>query len=84
MELQSIKNRFAIIGNAPALNHALKVAVQVANTDLTRAHQRGKRRGQGSVFADHSCLVQPQTQSFYRGQLRGHSRRHHRLGTVRP
>jgi DNA-binding NtrC family response regulator len=35
MELQSIKNRFGIIGNAPALNYALQVAVQVANTDLT-------------------------------------------------
>src|SRR3954468_11324156 len=35
MEIQSIKNRFAIIGNSPALNYALQVAVQVANTDLT-------------------------------------------------
>jgi DNA-binding NtrC family response regulator len=35
MELQSIKNRFAIIGNSPALNYALQVASQVANTDLT-------------------------------------------------
>jgi DNA-binding NtrC family response regulator len=35
MDLQSIKNRFAIIGNAPALNHALNTAVQVANTDLS-------------------------------------------------
>lgn len=35
MELQSIKNRFGIIGNSPALNFALQVAVQVANTDLT-------------------------------------------------
>ena len=35
MELQSIKNRFGIIGNAPELNFALGVAVQVANTDLT-------------------------------------------------
>ena len=35
MDLQSIKNRFGIIGNAPALNYALQVAVQVANTDLT-------------------------------------------------
>ena len=35
MELQSIKNRFAIIGNSPALNHALHVATQVANTDLS-------------------------------------------------
>ena len=35
MDLQSIKNRFAIIGNAPALNHALNIATQVANTDLS-------------------------------------------------
>lgn len=34
-DLQSIKNRFGIIGNAPALNHALHVAVQVSNTDLS-------------------------------------------------
>jgi DNA-binding NtrC family response regulator len=35
MDIQSIKNRFGIIGNAPALNHALNVAVQVAATDLS-------------------------------------------------
>jgi transcriptional regulator with PAS, ATPase and Fis domain len=35
MDIQSIKNRFGIIGNSPALNHALDVAIQVAATDLT-------------------------------------------------
>ncbi|HEX7904208.1 MAG TPA: sigma-54 dependent transcriptional regulator [Chitinophagaceae bacterium] len=35
MDIQIIKNRFGIIGNSPALNFALQVAVQVANTDLT-------------------------------------------------
>lgn len=35
MEQQTIKNRFGIIGNSPALNYALQVATQVANTDLT-------------------------------------------------
>src|SRR3954466_9112240 len=35
MDLQSLKNRFGIIGNSPALNHALNVAAQVANTDLS-------------------------------------------------
>jgi DNA-binding NtrC family response regulator len=35
MDIQSIKNRFGIIGNSPELNYALQVAVQVANTDLT-------------------------------------------------
>ena len=35
MDIQSIKNRFGIIGNSPALNYAMQVAVQVAATDLT-------------------------------------------------
>jgi transcriptional regulator with PAS, ATPase and Fis domain len=35
MDIQSIKARFGIIGNAPALQHALNVAVQVSATDLT-------------------------------------------------
>ncbi len=35
MDIQSIKNRFGIIGNSPALNFALQVASQVSNTDLT-------------------------------------------------
>lgn len=35
MELQSIKNRFGIIGNSVGLNHALNTAVQVAGTDLS-------------------------------------------------
>src|SRR6186997_729551 len=35
MEIQSIKNRFGIIGNSPALNYALQVAGQVALTDLS-------------------------------------------------
>ena len=34
-EIQSIKQRFAIIGNAPALNYAIQVAAQVAPTDMT-------------------------------------------------
>ncbi len=35
MDIQTIKNRFGIIGNSPQLNYALQVAAQVANTDLT-------------------------------------------------
>lgn len=34
-EIQAIKNRFGIIGNAPSLNYAINVAMQVAATDLT-------------------------------------------------
>lgn len=34
-ELQSIKNRFGIIGNYPVLNRALEKAIQVAPTDIS-------------------------------------------------
>jgi transcriptional regulator with PAS, ATPase and Fis domain len=35
MDIQSIKQRFAIIGNSPLLNRAIDIASQVAPTDLT-------------------------------------------------
>ncbi len=35
MEIQSIKNRFGIIGNSPALHHAISIAERVAPTNLT-------------------------------------------------
>lgn len=35
MDLQSIKNRFGIIGTSPLLNQAIEVAVRVAPTDLS-------------------------------------------------
>jgi transcriptional regulator with PAS, ATPase and Fis domain len=34
-EIQNVKNRFGIIGNATPLNYALNIAIQVAPTDLT-------------------------------------------------
>ncbi len=35
MDLQAIKNRFGIVGNSPALNHALETAIKVAPTDMS-------------------------------------------------
>ena len=35
MDIQQIKLRYGIIGNAPMLNHALEIALQVAQTDLS-------------------------------------------------
>lgn len=35
MEIQSIKNRFGIIGNSPGLNHAISIAERVSATNLT-------------------------------------------------
>lgn len=34
-ELQQVKQRFGVIGNSLALNHAIQVAIQVAATDMT-------------------------------------------------
>ena len=34
-ELQSIKQRFEIVGNSPLLNNAIRVAMQVASTDMS-------------------------------------------------
>ena len=35
MDVQSVKQRFGIIGNSPLLNRAIDIAMQVASTDLT-------------------------------------------------
>lgn len=35
MDIQTVKNRFGIIGNSNQLNHAIKVAMQVAPTEMT-------------------------------------------------
>lgn len=35
MDIQDIKNRFAIIGNSPLLNRAINIAKQVAPTDIS-------------------------------------------------
>lgn len=35
MEIQSVKQRFGLIGNTPSLNRALEVAVKVAPTDIS-------------------------------------------------
>ncbi len=34
-EIQSVKQRYGIIGNSPLLNHAIQVAIQAAPTDMT-------------------------------------------------
>lgn len=34
-EIQTVKQRFAIIGNSPLLNHAIQVAMQAAPTEMT-------------------------------------------------
>ena len=65
-ELQSLKNKYDIIGNDPALNRALEIAVAVAPTDITvlvsgesgvgkenipKIIHAGSRRRKGKYFA---------------------------------
>ena len=35
VDIQSIKQRYGIIGNSPAIERAINIAIQVAATDLT-------------------------------------------------
>ena len=35
IDIQQVKQRFGVIGNCPALNRAIDVALQVAPTDLS-------------------------------------------------
>ena len=35
VDIQAVKQRFSIIGNSPLLTHAIKVALQVAPTDMS-------------------------------------------------
>ena len=39
MDAQQIKQRFGIIGNAPLLNRALEVAIQVAPTEKSMTNR---------------------------------------------
>ncbi len=60
-DIQSIKNRFGIIGNSPALNYALQVAVQVANTDLTVLIVGESGVGKEAFSHDHSFTFSKKT-----------------------
>ena len=50
-ELQSIKARFGIIGNSPALNHAIEVAGQVAPFEAWWPHDKLAVRGYFEVLS---------------------------------
>ena len=84
MDLQSIKNRFGIIGNSPALNHALNVAVQVANTDLSVLIVGESGVGKEAFSQIIHALICKETQSVYCSKLRRHSRRNNRFRIIRP
>jgi len=61
MEIQSIKNRFGIIGNSPALNFALQVAAQSGRYGSDRTDQWRERRWKEAFSMIISCAVRAKT-----------------------
>ena len=57
MELQAVKQRFGIIGNAPLLNAALQTAVKVAPTDMNVLIQGESGVIQGQAQQHHQILL---------------------------
>ena len=54
MEVQKVKQRFGLIGNHPALNRAIDIALQVAPTDLSVLI--GGESGPGQNFSPKSFI----------------------------
>ena len=63
-ELQSVKQRFGIIGNSPKLNHALEIALQVAPTDLSVLLQGESGTGK-EIFAQVIHYNSPRKHNTY-------------------
>jgi len=53
-ELQTLKNKFGIIGDAPRLNRAITVAAQVASTELSVLILGESGVGKEVFFKNHS------------------------------
>ena len=78
MELQAVKQRFGIIGNAPLLNAALQTAVKVAPTDMNVLIQGESGVGKESFSKIIHHLSGRKHAPFYCCKLRRHSGRYHR------
>ena len=78
MDLIAVKQRFGIIGSSEAMDRALEIALRVAPTDLS-VLVTGES-GVGKEFFPQ----RQETQQIHRRELRCHTGRHNRFGTVRP
>lgn len=58
-EIQNVKLRFGIIGNAEGLNRAIDVAIQVAPTDLSVLITGESGGGKGKFPTDYSSVQSP-------------------------
>jgi transcriptional regulator with GAF, ATPase, and Fis domain len=66
MDIQSIKNRFGIIGSSPGLHHAISIAERVAGNYILTILITGES-GVGKEVFSHIIhqLRHPETQSVY-------------------
>lgn len=67
-EIQNVKLRFGIIGNAEGLNRAIDVAIQVAPTDLSVLITGESGVGKEN-FADHPSVQPSETWTVYSREL---------------
>ena len=70
--VQSIKQRFEIIGNDPKLNRAIEKAIQVAPTDIS-VLVIGKWGWKRKYSKDNSFSFTPKTRKIYCRELWRHS-----------
>ena len=71
--LQGVKQRFGIIGNSQALNHAIQIAMRVAPTDLSVLIQWRKRSGKGSLFKNSSSTLSEKARKIHCRKLWSYS-----------
>ncbi|CEN47429.1 hypothetical protein CCAN2_1810019 [Capnocytophaga canimorsus] len=71
--IQTIKQRFGIIGNDLKLNRAIEKAIQVAPTDISVLVTGEKRCGEGSYSAYYSLAFSPKTRKIHSCKLRSYS-----------
>ena len=68
-EIQNVKLRFGIIGNAEGLNRAIDVAIQVAPTDLSVLITGESGVGKENFSANHPSVQPSETWTVYSREL---------------
>ena len=83
MDLIAVKQRFGIIGSSEAMDRALEIALRVAPTDLS-VLVTGESGVGKEFFPQVIHAYSARKQQIHRSELRCHTGRHNRFGTVRP
>lgn len=84
MDLIAVKQRFGIIGSSEAMDRALEIALRVAPTDLS-VLVTGESGVGKEFFPQVIHAYSARKHNKYIGrELRCHTGRHNRFGTVRP